>query len=409
MADASRDLPVLTALSDGIPSVVDTPDGLDAVVGHLAASSAPVAVDTERAQGFRYGAEAWLVQVRRDDVGTFLIDSHALPDLRQLSQVLDAPWVFHSAGQDLPSLEELGMVPTSIFDTEIAARLTGVEHFSLQGTCEEVLGFTLEKAHQNENWSVRPLPKPWLRYAAMDVEVLPALQAALQQRLAESGRQDWAQQEFEYARTHPVRSKEPRWQNLKGVGKLRTPRELAIAKELWTAREQIAIASDVSPGRILNNRGIIAAAQTNPQTKRAMSSLDFFRAPTARRYSDEWWAALRTAHGLTPSEMPSRADLQTEEAVPAFRAWKRLRPTAVPRLQEVRSLVQMAAEPLDLDPEVILLPATQRILAWDPLPHGGAIDLVEERLERGEARPWQREIILDAVNSNPDFLRKLRG
>ncbi len=385
------ELPVLTTLADGVPEVIDTQQGLSEAIEQLATSRASVAVDTERAQGFRYGAEAWLVQIRRADVGTFLIDSHALPKLAELNAVLDAPWIFHAAGQDLPSLAELDLVPPALFDTEVAARLTGVQHFSLQGVCEEVLGFSLEKAHQNENWSVRPLPLPWLRYAAMDVEVLPQLETALTERLEELGRLEWARQEFDYELTHPIKSKAPRWENLKGVGKLRRPQELAIARELWTTREEIAVRTDVSPGRILNGRGILEAALRDPQNRRSLQQIEFFRRPQARRYLDEWWEAIRRAHSLLPEEMPH--GLPAGEGIPPARLWKRLRPEAQDRLQQVRALVERAAKPLDLAPEVVLLPATQRLLAWEPL------DDLEQRLIEGEARPWQRELILAASKS----------
>ena len=407
MVEEAEQLPVLRALTDGLPDLVDTGAQLQKTIGQLGRSSAPVAVDTERAQGFRYGAEAWLVQIRRADVGTFLIDSHALPDLAGLSSVLDAPWIFHSGSQDLPSLRDLGMIPHSLFDTEIAARLVGVEHFSLQGVCEAMLGVTLEKAHQNENWSIRPLPAAWLRYAAMDVEVLPQLQEALTARLQDLGRMNWAEQEFAHALTHPLVQKPPRWQNLKGVGSLRHPREFAVAKEIWEARERIAKDIDVAPGRLLNGRGILEAAQKNPQTKRGLSSIEFFRRPQARRYSNDWWQALRRAQTLTEEEMPTRQDLHLSEGIPPLRSWKRTRPSAVSRLQSVRALTEKSATPLDLAPEVVLLPATQRAVAWEPLDSRDPLGDFNDRLTQGEARPWQQELLLQEARSNPKQMRRL--
>ncbi len=410
MVDAAAQLPIMKELAEGTPDLIDTQSQLDTAIKRLSGSDEPVAVDTERAQGFRYGPEAWLVQIRRRDVGTFLVDANALPNLGELSNVLNSPWIFHSAGQDLPSLAELGMVPDRIFDTEVAARLVGVQHFSLQGTCEELLGYTLEKAHQNENWSVRPLPNAWLRYAAMDVEVLPDLQDALHKKLKELGRTEWAGQEFEHARTHPIQAKTPRWENLKGVGKLRTPAQLAIARELWEVRERIAKSLDISPGRLLNGRGILEAAQKNPQTKRALSSIEFFRRPKARQYADEWWAALRRAQTLTTDEMPTRDALQVGNGLPPLRAWKRTRPAAVDRLQAIRALVEGAAAPLSISSEVLLLPATQRAIAWNPLRAGSSpslIDQLDQRFIQGEVRPWQAELLLDAADQQRDLLDRL--
>lgn len=409
MAEDSPSLPVLTKLEGGTPDIIDSPAELDDAQAQLSKSVEPVAIDTERAQGFRYGNEAWLVQVRREDAGTFLVDSHALSDLSELSAVLQGPWILHSGSQDLNSLAQLGMVPEKIFDTEIAARLVGIEQFSLRGTCEAMLGFTLEKNHQNENWSVRPLPKSWLHYAAMDVEVLPDLYRELSARLESLGRMGWAEQEFEYARTHPVVPRAPHWQNLKGVGKLRRPSELAIARELWEVRERIGREIDLAPGRLVNNRGLIEAAQRAPRNRRELNSIEPFRRPQARQYSQEWWDAIRRAKNLTPDEMPERADMLQEETPPPLRAWKKMRPTAVSRLGAVRELVEATASPLGLDPEVVLLPATQRLLAWDPLPRGDIVSEVADKLVEGNARPWQVELLTEQAAKNSKALLALQS
>lgn len=406
----AEEYPIKTTLADGVPAVTETPEELAEVERLLGASSEPVAVDTERAQGFRYGAEAWLVQIRRQDVGTFLIDSNRLPDLSSLGQTLQAPWIFHAADQDLYSLAELGLRPDEIFDTEVAARLAGLKQFSLRGACEAMLGYTLEKTHQNENWSVRPLPADWLRYAAMDVEVLPDLHAALSERLESLGRLEWAEEEFTFALANPMVPRESRWQNLKGVGGLRRPKELAIARELWSVREEIARGLDISPGRLLSTRAVIEAARRNPQSKREMLAIEPFRRPRARQYSDDFWGALRTVRGLTPEEMPTLAEVRDPGPVPPLRSWKRSRPDAVKRLGAVRALVLGAAEPLGLDPEVVLLPATQRALAWDPLPRGSAAETQSRALkllDEAQTRPWQLELLDRSMSDSPDKLRAL--
>ena len=89
------------------------------------------------------------------------------------------------------------MVPTRLFDTELAGRLAGFPRVGLGAMVESVLGFVLEKGHSAVDWSTRPLPEPWLRYAALDVELLVDLRDALEKELDRQGKLEWARQEFD--------------------------------------------------------------------------------------------------------------------------------------------------------------------------------------------------------------------
>lgn len=164
----------LTEPSEGVPAVVDTQDGLTQAVDRLAQGSGPVAVDAERASGYRYGQHAYLVQMRRAGSGTVLIDPVPFSSLAAVGQALgDAEWVLHSASQDLPCLRELDLAPAgALFDTELAGRLLGFERVGLAAMVERLLGWQLAKEHSAVDWSTRPLSRDWLRYAALDVEVL---------------------------------------------------------------------------------------------------------------------------------------------------------------------------------------------------------------------------------------------
>ncbi|RAD03577.1 ribonuclease D, partial [Burkholderia multivorans] len=129
----------------------------------LAAGSGPIAIDAERASGIRYGQRAFLVQLRRAGAGTVLLDSEELGDLSALNAALSGgEWVIHSVPQDLPCLQDRGMVPTALFDTELAARLLGWEKFGLAAVAERTLGVRLAKEHSAVDWSTRPLPEEWL-------------------------------------------------------------------------------------------------------------------------------------------------------------------------------------------------------------------------------------------------------
>lgn len=198
--DQSGVVPLLEP-SDGVPEVVDTPERLAEVVRAFAGGTGPVAVDAERASGYRYGQRTYLVQLRRAGAGTAIVDPIALPDLSELGAALaDVEWVLHAASQDLPGLAEQGLRPSTVFDTELAARLLGMERVGLAAVVAEVLGRGLAKEHSAVDWSTRPLPAEWLRYAALDVELLIELRDALAERLEAAGKTEWARQEFDAVR-----------------------------------------------------------------------------------------------------------------------------------------------------------------------------------------------------------------
>src|SRR5689334_3028668 len=114
----------LLGLRDGLPAIVDTREALDEVVSAVAGGSGPIGLDAERASGYRYSARAYLIQLRREGAGTALIDPIAFDDLTDLNAAIgDAEWILHAASQDIPCLREVGLVPTRLFDTELAARL----------------------------------------------------------------------------------------------------------------------------------------------------------------------------------------------------------------------------------------------------------------------------------------------
>ena len=154
---------------DGLPPVIETDAALAEATGRLAHGHGPVAVDAERASGYRYGQRAYLVQLRRVGAGTVLIDPIACPELSGVDAALqDAEAILHAASQDLPCLAEVGFRPRQLFDTELAGRLLGYPRVALGTLVEEVLGFHLEKGHSAADWSVRPLREELLRYAALD-------------------------------------------------------------------------------------------------------------------------------------------------------------------------------------------------------------------------------------------------
>ncbi len=248
------------------------------VIAAFAAGSGPVAVDAERASGYRYGQRAYLVQLRREGAGSALIDPVACPDLSGLGEAVSgAEWVLHAATQDLPCLRGIGMIPTTLFDTELAGRLAGFPRVGLGAMVESVLGFVLEKGHSAVDWSTRPLPEPWLRYAALDVELLVDLRDALEKELDRQGKLEWARQEFDaIAQAEPAPPRKDPWRRTSGMHKVRRRRQMAVVRELWETRDRVAQRRDISPGKVLGDAAIVEAALAVPANLHALAALNGF-------------------------------------------------------------------------------------------------------------------------------------
>ena len=394
----SRDTPApggVTAASvplvqprDGLPPVVADRAALAAAVSALAAGSGPVAVDAERASGYRYGQRAYLVQLRRAGAGTTLVDPIPLPDLSELGEaVANSEWVLHAASQDLPCLADVGMRPSRLFDTELAGRLLDYPRVGLGALVEAVLGLSLEKGHSAADWSTRPLPEPWLRYAALDVEVLIELRDVLHAQLEESGKLAWASEEFAaLAGAQPPEPRVDPWRRTSGLHRVRDPRRLAVVRELWQERDARARARDLSPGRVLPDSAIIEAALTGPATAEELADLPVFRGRAQRRESTRWFAAIRRARALPEVDLPPVA--ARYDGPPPARSWPERDPAAAARLGAARAAVGAVAESVSVPVENLLAPETLRRVAWSP-PDPVSEQAVADALRERGARPWQ--------------------
>ncbi|MGV9992720.1 HRDC domain-containing protein [Streptomyces sp. NPDC003374] len=375
---------------EGIPPVIADASALARAVEAFAAGSGPVAVDAERASGYRYGQRAYLVQLRREGAGTALIDPVACPDLSALGEALSgAEWVLHAATQDLPCLRETGMVPTRLFDTELAGRLAGFPRVGLGAMVENVLGFVLEKGHSAVDWSTRPLPEPWLRYAALDVELLVDLRDALEKELDRQGKLDWARQEFHaIASAPPAEPRKDPWRRTSGMHKVRRRRQLAAVRELWQTRDRIAQRRDVSPGKVLSDAAIVEAALALPSNVHALAALNGFGHRMGRRQLEQWQAAVDRAKALTDSQLPQPG--QPVTGPPPPRAWADKDPAAAARLSAARAAVSALAERLSMPQENLVAPDAIRRLCWEP-PATLTEETVAGALTACGARPWQTE------------------
>ena len=392
----------LLAPAGGVPKLSISAAEIAAAAELLRAGHGPFAVDAERASGFRYSNRAYLIQIRRDGAGTVLIDpvSHGgdpMTVLRPVAEVLDSDeWILHAADQDLPCLAEVGMRPPALYDTELAGRLAGFDRVNLAAMVQRLLGLGLAKGHGAADWSARPLPEAWLNYAALDVEVLIELRDAVAAVLAEQGKTDWAAQEFEYLRTFVMPpTRRDRWRRTSGIHRARDRRALAAVRELWTVRDRIAQRRDIAPGRILPDSAIVDAALADPRSIDDLTALPVFGGRKQRRSAATWLAALRAAqHSSDPLDESEPAN-----GPPPAARWAKRRPEAAARLDAARTELTNLSQQVSVPTENLVSPELVRRLCWDwdDRGTGDRKQVIDEFLRVGQARRWQRELVVPAL------------
>jgi len=384
---------------DGVPDVVADERTLVRAAEAIAGGTGPIGMDAERASGYRYGQRAYLVQLRREGAGTWLVDPVACPDLSPLQEAIgDAEWILHAATQDLPCLTEVGLRPHALFDTELGGRLAGLPRVGLGAMVEHYLGLQLAKEHSAVDWSTRPLPEPWLRYAALDVEVLADLRDAVAADLTAQGKGGWATEEFEslLSFTGPEPRVDP-WRRTSGMHRVRGRRGVAVVRELWFWRDAVAQQRDVSPGRVLPDAAIseIAVANARATTPpRSVGSSDPRLARSIRRNQEAIIEAVARALALPEDDLPPLTLPPTGPPPP--KAWADRDPVAAGRLARARELLTAVSGELAIPVENLLTPDLLRRFLWEG-PAAPSTAEIAAALEDMGARHWQTRIVAPLV------------
>ena len=412
----------------GVPDVIATLDQYHRACESLANATGSLAADAERASGFRYGHEDWLIQFKREGAGIILLDPIALTqagaDWNAFNQAVgQSTWILHDSLMDLPGFADIGLKPQGLFDTEIAARLLGMHRFGLAAVTERYLGITLAKEHSAADWSYRPLPRDWRNYAALDVEVLIELETLMRRDLKASGKEEWANEEFDYALRKGMEPKKPHpvpWMRISRITELSRDRQaLAIAKSLWEERDRLARHYDIAPSLLLADSSIIEAAQKKPHNAsqfRMIRSLNervrihtgteqdkmFERyAPIQRAVKPKTWkTAIDRALALKPGQWPQMPLPDQDEnglinAPRSMRLWKQRHPDRYERLQRVRKVVNQIAVDTRTPAEIVIKPQIVRNLCWAE--DAANLD-VEAFLREQGARDWQVRLIAPSVS-----------
>jgi ribonuclease D len=346
---------------------IDTEAALAEVASALD-SHTRIAVDTEADSLHCYFEKLCLLQVSVPG-GDWLIDPLVGVSMEPLFAALQGKeLIFHGVDYDLRLMRRVGFQPPErVFDTMIAARLCGVQEFSLAALIKRHVGLEIPKASQKANWAKRPLPPAMLSYAVNDTRHLHRIAEIYEAELRNLNRWEWFEQTCERAIRATGNNKEKdtdsAWR-IAGSGSLRG-RSAAILRELWKWRDEEARAADRPSFHILNNEQLLKAAVEIDHGHKAY--FQHLRGSRLRRFQE----AVDRALALPESEWP------------VFVRVHRPRPTRgeEDRMKDLKIRRDEVATKLQLDPSLVAPKATIE----------GLVLREAETLER--LLPWQREVL----------------
>ena len=320
--------------------MIDTQAAL-AELGARIAGTDRVGVDTEADSLHCYHEKVCLVQVGLPGADE-LVDPLADLDMTPLLEALaGTEMVMHGADFDLRMLYRLGLgTPARVFDTMIAARLTGAARYGYAALVAEHFDVTLPKGLQTANWALRPLAPRLAQYASNDTLYLLPLAERLERRLAELGRLAWLEQSCRraVAAARVIRQRDPETEWRVRGSHVLGPRASAVLRALWHWRENEARTIDRPPFHILSNADLVDEARRLDLGEAA--SFRGLRGGRRARFSEAADGAL----ALDQTEWPTR---------PAVKARPRLTKAQDKRLAALRRTRDRASKELSIEAELI--------------------------------------------------------
>jgi len=327
---------------------IRTPAELEALARSLAGAGS-LTIDTEADSLHHYPGKLCLVQIADDAGRAHLVDPLALPTLAPLGPLFADPRivkVFHASDNDLAYLKRLyGFTVVSLFDTGVAARFLGAKALGLDGLLREYLGVEPVKSRQKDDWSRRPLTAEQEAYALDDVLHLLALRARLLDELRAKGRDAWVEEECGAlaALSVPDRVADPdAYLQLKGAKEL-DARGWAVLRELYQAREAVALALDRPPFMIVGHEALVALAAARPHTLEEVLAVPGCSSRVVQRVGGAILEAVARGEALPEAGLPSRQRVPRPHVAAATRR----------RADALRAWRTKAAHELGLDPGVL--------------------------------------------------------
>lgn len=322
---------------------VDRDDQMAAVV-EVCRKASVIALDTEFARFNTYYPIVGLIQIY-DGHTCFLIDPLTV-SIEPLAEVMTAgslTKVLHACSEDMEVFQHaLGIVPTPVYDTQIAAAFLGVG-FSVgyQAMVEHYLDITLPKDQTRSDWLARPLTRDQLTYAALDVIYLLQVYEKQQEMLAGSEKLKWVEAEIADLGENIPTTMPPEecYLKFKGLWQL-TRRELNLLKVLCAWREVTARTEDVPRNRVVDQKALMAIVRENLGGKHDLQKVAGMTPRQVRKYGDDIMF-LQVAAKLVPEdECPERVD-RTDA------------PVNNKILKKLRKVVDDRARQLDVAPELL--------------------------------------------------------
>jgi len=362
------------------PLYLDTPSLVDGFLASIA-NTRTLALDTEGASFHRFVDRIYLLQLSTREQ-TAIIDPLPIGTPARLGALLEDPAVevvFHDADYDLRLLrQDYGWHVRHIFDTRIAAQLLGLKAFGLAALLERYFGVKLEKKHQRADWSMRPLTKDMLDYAAQDTIHLLELRDRLEADLVRVGRLEWAREEFVLLEdTHWADEDSPNaFLRIKGARDL-TRRELAVLRELVPWRDAIAGQLDRATFRVIGNEQLLEIARRQPTTRDELAAIKGMPRGLLESRGQEVLDAVQRGLAVPEADLPR---------FPKSARWDR-DPNFDARVSALKTVRDAAATRLELDPGVLC--ARDRLEAV-----ARRNPTSREELEAiPELRNWQRAVL----------------
>ncbi len=332
--------------SQHTPIYLDTADAVSAFVRSIA-DTGIIALDTEGASFHRFVDRIYLLQLSTREKSA-VIDPLPIGSPAELGALLEdrkVEIVFHDADYDLRLLhQDYGWRTTNIFDTRIAAQLLGLKSFGLAALLEKYFDVKLDKKHQRADWSMRPLTRDMLDYAAQDTMYLLELRDRLKEALDRAGRWSWAKEEFE-------RLEGTRWEpeeagqaflRMKGARDLNR-RELALLRELVIWRDDVARAMDRATFRVIGNETLLELAKAAPRTLDAIGGVRGVPRGIFEKRGAEMLAAIERGLAVPDDDLPR---------FPRAARWDR-DPDFDSRASALKTVRDAAAQRLEIDPGVL--------------------------------------------------------
>ncbi|MBP3222891.1 MAG: HRDC domain-containing protein [Actinomycetaceae bacterium] len=378
--------------SQGIPDIT-TRYTFNDHISQLKKAHGPIAIDTERADGKRYYPRAYLIQIKRENSSTFLIDpienAHNIPSLAHA--IKQEEWILHDAPQDLPCLSLIDLQPSRLFDTFIAGALLGLRRLSLQKMLEDILNVHIEKEHTAEDWSMRPIPQAMRSYAALDVEFLHPLRHELIEQLQRKERLSWVEEECTYILHQKPRSapKEP-WRKLQKKYKITNRRSLAMLQLMWNTRDRLAQKRDIHPTRIISNENLAYLASKKPRSYGDVRSSKALRSQASRPYAQALSKDAKKAWALPENKLPSLA-LTYSHANPHVSKDKDA------HIEILKHALKECASHTQINPRFLLTSSTIKDVAREEWKRS---EDVENLLRTHNVREWQIELLMPHVHQH---------